>query len=156
MKRFLGVLCIACLVVISIIGIVYALSFTIDPVISANISTVYTKYVNQETAQTGKVRWKPDDLEAGITIAASAHGLGYGQAKLQNINFASDPPLAVYSGSNKQIGIMEVWQGSGGERSISMTETVSVTYTRWIPQTAGTYTWSADGLVSLDQYQWIP
>ena len=130
MKRFV----VVCFAFISIISIVYALSFTLDPVISANISPVYTKYVNQETVQTGKVRWDPVNLNAEITIASNAHGLGYGQAKLQNINLASDSSLAVYSGTNTQIGVMDVWRGSGEERSIPQTKTISVTYTKWIPK----------------------
>ena len=152
MKRLIFI----CFTAISIITVVYALTFTLDPVISSTISPVYTKYVNQETERTGKVRWDPDNLYPEITIVANAHGLGFGQAKLQNIYFASETSIAVYSGENKQIGIMDVWTGSGEERSTPLTDTISATYSKLIPQEAGTYNWRSDGLVSLTQYQWMP
>ena len=113
--------------------------------------------MNQETETTGKVRWDPENLDVGISLVANAHGLGYGQAILKNIKYASDKPVSLYGGGNKKIGIMEVWDGSGGEKSTPQTETVSVTYTRRIPEEAGDdYEWSADGIVNLDEWAWIP
>lgn len=121
--------------------LVYALNFTLDPVISSTISPVYTKYVNQDTERTGKVRWDPENVDPEITITANAHGLGFGHPKLKDVYIASDKPLSAYSGQNKQIGIMDVWKGSGEERSEPRTETVTVSYSKMIPQEAGTYNW---------------